>query len=167
MNVVTIHYLEMLNPEELQPSDCSADPLLIMECRIKQYQFNQFLYRLIGERWQWTDKANWSEEQWRDYAESDQLRTFVAYQAGAIAGYYELQRQASSAVEIIYFGLTEQFIGCGYGGCLLTRAIRDAWSWDAKRVWVHTCTLDHPAALSNYLKRGFKLYQQETITTGE
>ncbi|NJN47626.1 MAG: GNAT family N-acetyltransferase [Candidatus Competibacteraceae bacterium] len=152
--------------EELKPTDCPVKPLMIMECQIKQFQFNQFLYRFIGSQWQWTDKASWSEDQWRGYVESDQLRTFVAYQAGAIAGYYELQRQ-TDAVEIIYFGLAEPFIGHGYGAYLLTCAVRDAWSWGARRVWVHTCTLDHPAALLNYQKRGFKLYQQESFTTGQ
>ncbi|MEE4379982.1 MAG: GNAT family N-acetyltransferase [Candidatus Competibacteraceae bacterium] len=165
MSAVTIYYLEMRSLEELKPAHCRADPPMIMECQIKQFQLNQFLYRFIGTPWQWTDKASWTDTQWRSYAESDQLRTFVAYQAGAIAGYYELQRQAD-AVEISYFGLTEPFIGHGYGGYLLTCAVRDAWSWEARRVWVHTCTLDHPAALLNYQKRGFTLYQQETFTTG-
>jgi len=164
MSAVKIYYLEMRSFEELKPTDSPVKPLMIMECQIKQFQFNQFLYHFVGAQWQWTDKARWSDNQWRNYAESAQLRTFVAYQAGAIAGYYELQRQ-DDTIEISYFGLTEKFIGRGYGGYLLTCAVRDAWSWGARRVWVHTCSLDHPAALLNYQKRGFTLYQQETVTT--
>ncbi len=62
-------------------------------------------------------------------------------------------------MEIVYFGLLPQFVGQGLGGHLLTEAVERAWQMDARRVWVHTCNLDHPAALKNYQARGFKLYQ--------
>jgi len=50
----------------------------------------------------------------------------------------------------------------GFGGYLLTHAIRSAWDSGATRVWVHTCTLDHPSALANYVARGMKVYRTET-----
>jgi GNAT superfamily N-acetyltransferase len=93
--------------------------------------------------------------------ESDQHQTWVAYQQGAIAGYFELHRQGDE-VEILYFGLAPQFIGKGLGGFLLSEAIAKAWQWQgANRVWVHTCTLDHPHALKNYQARGFRIYKEE------
>jgi GNAT superfamily N-acetyltransferase len=60
-----------------------------------------------------------------------------------------------------YFGLLPPFLGQGIGGALLTAAIERAWAMDARRVWVHTCTLDHPAALRNYQARGFRLYDEK------
>ena len=57
--------------------------------------------------------------------------------------------QKDRSVEIAFFGLLPQFIGKGLGGYLLSEAIRKAWDLDASRVWVHTCTLDHPRALGN------------------
>ena len=58
--------------------------------------------------------------------------------------------------------MTPQFVGKGFGGCLLSHAIETAWDWeDAKRVWVHTCTLDHPAAVKNYQARGMTIYNTE------
>ena len=65
-------------------------------------------------------------------------------------------------MEIKYFGLAPAFIGKGFGGRLLTAAIEQAWDWgEVKRVWVHTCSLDHPGALSNYQARGMQLYKTE------
>jgi len=161
MTKVTTYYLEMRSPSLLKSRD-EPTGLVVSECSIKQFEFNKFLYRFIGEKWLWTDKLSWSDQQWRDYVESDNLRTHVAYFDGFIAGYFELLREKDD-VEIIYFGLAEQFIGKGHGAYLLTKAVRAAWNWEGvQRVWVHTCSLDHPGALQNYLSRGMKIYKQET-----
>ena len=121
------------------------------------------MYQFIGEDWDWTDKLSWSDEQWKAYAENDNLRTWVAYYKGSPAGYYELQQQDGGNVEIAYFGLAPKFIGQGLGGYLLSEAIKSAWEWKGtKRVWVHTCPLDHPNALQNYEARGMEVYRVET-----
>lgn len=157
MPPLTTYYLEMTSPSSLNAKE-NPGGLDIRECEIKQWRFNQFLYQLVGESWQWVDKLSWSDEQWRDYAEADNLRTWVAYHKGSPAGYYELQRQDDGNVEIAYFGLAPRFIGQGFGGYLLTRTIQSAWKWEGtKRVWVHTCSLDHPAALANYQARGMRV----------
>ena len=57
--------------------------------------------------------------------------------------------------EIAYFGLMPRFIGQGLGGWLLRKAIARAWEGESRRIWLHTCTLDHPSALPNYLRHGF------------
>jgi RimJ/RimL family protein N-acetyltransferase len=162
MSPVTTHYLEMQSPARLQAKP-TPDGLDIVECEIKQFQFNRFLYQLVGANWQWFDKLSWTDEQWRGFAENDNLRTWVAYYQGAPAGYYELQQQEKGDVEIAYFGLAPKFIGRGFGGCLLSSAIQSAWNWPGtKRVYVHTCTLDHPRALNNYKARGLAVYRIET-----
>lgn len=161
MSAVTIYYLEMLNKKQLK-SKPVVEKLTITEAKIKEYRFNRFLYSLIGEQWQWFDKLKQSDQCWKEYSERDNLRTWVAYYEGAIAGYFELEIGAEKEVEIKYFGLSPAFIGKGLGGYLLTYAIEQAWTvCEAKRVWVHTCSLDHPSALANYQARGLVLYHQE------
>ena len=171
MKDVTIYYLEMISPSSLK-AVTESKGVTVCECEIKQFQFNKFLYDLVGSAWQWTDKRSWSDEQWKTYAEDDNLRTWVAYRRGTPAGYYELHRENNGDVEIAYFGLAPRFIGTGIGGYFLSHAITSAWSWNGtKRVWVHTCTLDHPGALPNYQARGMTIYlvgstrQAETNTS--
>jgi GNAT superfamily N-acetyltransferase len=104
----------------------------------------------------------WTDAQWQAQVSQPNQRTWVAYQQGAVAGYYELLMSAAGDVEIQYFGLVAEFFGQGFGGALLTHALQSAWAWPGtQRVWVHTCTLDHPSALANYQARGLRLYQQE------
>ena len=161
MKPVTITYLEMTSPASLSPKP-APDGLSLSECRVRQYPLNRFLYQFIGGPWHWTDNLPWSDDEWKTYVERDDLRTWIAWCDGAVAGYYELERQADGNVEIAYFGLAQDFIGRGFGGYLLTRAIESAWEWDGtRRVWVHTCTLDHPSALNNYLSRGMQIYKKE------
>lgn len=161
MTQVTTYYLEMRSASWLR-SRKAPGGLQVYECEIKAYQLNRFLYQYVGEPWEWTDKLSWSAEQWKTYAESDTLRTWVAHYRGSPGGYYEL-RQEGGDVEIAYFGLAPGFIGRGFGGYLLSHAIESAWAWKGTtRVWVHTCTLDHPNALPNYRARGMKVFRTET-----
>ena len=85
--------------------------------------------------------------------------------AGAPAGYFELERQEDGSTEVAYFGLLQEYLGRGLGKHLLTAAVHQAWQTGANRVWLHTCTLDDPAALPNYLKRGFKPFKEEKYFT--
>ena len=64
---------------------------------------HRFLYEFVGASWQWTDRLTWTEELWQQYAQDDSLRTWVAYNQGAIAGYYKLLKDGSD-VQIAYFG---------------------------------------------------------------
>lgn len=161
MSEVTIYYLEMLSQGQHVAKVCPAD-FTIEEACVKQYQVNRMLYGLIGENYQWNDKTGWTPDMWREFAESDSLRTWIAYHRGSIAGYFELKRIDSGTTEIAYFGLAQKFIGQGFGGALLSKAITEAWSWGStERVTLNTCTLDHPHALSNYKARGFVVYEEK------
>ncbi|UAW99624.1 GNAT family N-acetyltransferase [Halopseudomonas nanhaiensis] len=158
----TTFYLEMTSPQQLL-SKPLPEALSIVECEVPQFRFNRFLYELVGSEWEWGDLDDWTDEQWRALVESDLHRTWVAYHRGSIAGYYELYRPDGTNVEIRYFGLASWAIEKGFGGPLLSHAIGSAWDWpDTERVWVHTCTFDHPSALANYQARGMQLYRQES-----
>ena len=162
--MTSITYLEMNSPADFIECEIVTSDLTINEVKIKNFALNRHLYILVGESWQWTDKLSWSDTQWKDYAENDNLLTWVAYHQGSIAGYYELQQDADRNVQIAYFGLVPEFIGRGFGRILLSSAIYSAWNvCHAKRVWVHTCTLDHANALTNYLSRGFKIYHSTHV----
>lgn len=158
---VTIIYLEMLDAGQLRPKPCPEPVLTVTECLPMQGDLCRSLYQSVGGQWNWYERLDWSDGRWAKLAADESVRTWIARRQGSIAGYFELNRSGGD-VEIKYFGLTPEFIGSGYGGYLLTEAIRQAWNWDAGRVWVHTCTLDHENALANYQARGMKIFKTET-----
>jgi GNAT superfamily N-acetyltransferase len=156
---VTTYYLEMNSPDELNGKS-KPEGFEVIEAEVKNYRLNRFLYQLVGEPWQWKDKLAFSDSEWQQYAESPDLRMWFALSKGSIAGYFELQRHEDDSIEIAYFGLAPDFLGQGFGGYFLTHAIQSAWEWDnPKRVWVHSCTLDHEYALANYQARGLSVYK--------
>lgn len=163
MAEVTIYYLEMLAVEHHKPKTLPAD-LLINEARVKQYQVNRMLYELVGGDYEWNDKAGWTDAMWQEFAEAENLRTWIATHLGSIAGYFELQKIDSQTNELAYFGLSGKFIGKGFGGALLSTAVAEAWGWGSpQRIIVNTCSMDHPNALYNYEARGFSVYETKTV----
>lgn len=161
---VTTWYLEMLDPEQLRPALSDNPKLLVMQAEIPSPEFSRFLYTSVGGDYYWLDRLDGTYSRWLDYLQRPEVQTWVAYVSGTPAGYIELQLQPDSNVEIVYFGLLQQFRGQRIGGHLLSVGVRQAWAMGAQRVWVHTCSLDGPYALSNYQARGFQLYKEETRT---
>jgi ribosomal protein S18 acetylase RimI-like enzyme len=149
---------------DLRPA-LSDDPLITIElqpdCSIELFRF---LYREVGKNYYWTDRLPWTNEQIQTYLAQPEVSLWLMKYGAEIAGYFELQREADGSTEVAYFGLMPQFIGRGLGKHLLTCAVAQAWSDGAERVWLHTCTDDDPAALPNYLKRGFKPFKTETYS---
>jgi GNAT superfamily N-acetyltransferase len=80
---------------------------------------------------------------------------------GVPAGFAELDRRIEGEIEVVQFGLLQEFIGQGLGRYFLQWTIDKAWSYQPRRFWLHTDSKDHPAALPNYLKAGFEIYKEE------
>jgi GNAT superfamily N-acetyltransferase len=161
VNVVRT-YLEMRAPSALRPAPL-ADSRTTLErvdpCPVALYRA---LYYAVGARYHWRDRLAWSDEELAAHLTSPDVEVWVLHWQGERAGFYELRRHDDGSVEIAYFGLVERAFGRGLGKHLLTRAVERAWSLGATRVWLHTCTLDSPVALPNYLARGFTAYKEET-----
>lgn len=158
---VTTWYLQMLSPAELLRARLPEPAPLIMRAEIPSPSLNRCFYTAIGADWTWRDRLPWTYERWMSYLDRPQVQTWVMYVRGTPAGYVELEKQDGDNVEIAYFGLLKEFLGRGLGGHLLSVGIEKAWAMSARRVWVHTCTLDHQAALANYQARGMRLYKEE------
>jgi GNAT superfamily N-acetyltransferase len=158
---VTTWHLEMLAPEQVRPARAPDPPPQLVRAEIPSPALNRFLYTSVGGAWHWTDRLGWTWDRWLQWLDRPTHQTWVMYVAGTPAGYFELDRQGED-VEIAYFGVAPQFLGRKLGGHLLTRCLEQAWAMGARRVWVHTCSLDHSAALANYQARGMKVYQEET-----
>ena len=159
--LVTTTHLEMTSRDQLRPAGAGAHAFDLVRVEIPCPELNRFLYAAVGARWWWYMRLSWDYARWLAYLDRPELETWIAYVSGTPAGYFELERQEGAAVELAYFGLMPAFIGKGIGGALLTAAIARGWEMGARRVWVHTCTLDHPRALANYQARGFRIFKVE------
>lgn len=123
----------------------------------------RMLYTDVGRDYGWTDRLTWPEEKWRFHFMKPQVEFWVLWAINVPAGYFELRREDDEvSVEIAYFGLRPPYTGQGMGGRLLAHAVREARRL-GDRVWVHTCTKDHPYALANYEARGFRIFKTEAI----
>ena len=156
----TTFLLEMTGPEQLCGKRVDLPELEIRRVEIPCPEFSWFLHEAVGADYRWGGREDWGRREWTECVERPEMETWVAYVSGAPAGYYELQRQADGSVRILHFGLLPAFVDKGLGGRLLTEAVTRAWAMGAARVWLSTCSHDHPRALPNYLARGFTLVSQ-------
>lgn len=158
---VTRTYLEMRDPAELQPARNDDPRLRVEQLPECSASFFRYLYVEVGRNYHWIDRLPWTDEEVAAHLSQPAVSLWVMTEDATNAGYFELRRCDDGSVEIAYFGLLPEFIGRGLGKHLLTCAIEQAWTEGANRVWLHTCTLDDPAAMPNYLKRGFRPFKTE------
>jgi GNAT superfamily N-acetyltransferase len=155
-------YLEMLSPDQLRRTGPPSPEARVERADVPSPELNRFLYTAVGGLWYWLERLDWDYARWLAYLDRPAVETLVLYVSGTPAGYVELEVQPDDNVEIAYFGLLPRFIGQRLGGYLLSVGIERGWAQGARRVWVHTCSLDGPNALANYQSRGFSVYDQKT-----
>ena len=128
------------------------------------FQLNKFFYKNVGKDHKWIDRLVWSDTQWIDYVSNKNLRTFIFKKKDDLAGFFELIfNPEKKEMEIAYFGLLEEYRNKKLGSYLLSQAIKKSFENNIKRVWLHTCSLDHKNALNNYIARGMKIFKTETV----
>jgi GNAT superfamily N-acetyltransferase len=152
----------MLSAGHLRMAERPRGDARVERADIPSPELSRFLYTAVGADWYWLSRLGWDYARWMAYLDRPAVETLVLYVAGTPAGYVELEVQPDDNVEVAYFGLLPRFIGQGLGRYLLTAGVASAWDQGAHRVWVHTCSLDGPHALGNYLARGFSEYDKRT-----
>tara|TARA_Y100000996_G_scaffold365628_1_gene310466 strand:+ start:352 stop:855 length:504 start_codon:yes stop_codon:yes gene_type:complete len=159
------NYLEILSPDDLVESKNPSDKFFIKLIDPANFQLNKFFYKNIGKKHHWVDRLIWTDKQWIDYTEDKKIKTFVLKKQNDLVGYYELILHLDqNETEIAYFGVLEEYQNQKLGSFLLTSAIKNSFSFNPNRVWVHTCSLDHKNALNNYKSRGMKIFKKESIS---
>ena len=164
MEVIVRNYLEIKSLNQLSEIKKSGDNYSLNQVIPNDFQLNKFFYKQIGKNYQWVDRLIWTDKNWIEYVSSPNLFTFVLKNNDDIAGFFELiYHKDKLETEIAYFGLLKEYFGKKLGGYMLSEAIKKSFSYNVKRVWAHTCSLDHKNALKNYLSRGMKIYNTETV----
>ncbi|RKY21527.1 MAG: GNAT family N-acetyltransferase [Planctomycetota bacterium] len=159
---VTVWHLEMTDPGQLVPSRPLPAHTRLERVGQPSPELNRGLYAAVGGDLFWIDRLAWDYSRWMDWLDRPELETWLLTDDGAPAGYFELEHQpATGSVELASFGLLPAWVGRGLGGALLEAALRRAWSLGPRRVWLHTCSLDHPSARAAYEKRGLRLFDTQ------
>jgi GNAT superfamily N-acetyltransferase len=158
---VKVFYLEML----ARPRRAVAPPregLTVVHARKPTVAFYRFLYDTVGRDYHWYSRGKLTDAELAALLDDPRDEVHVLYADGTPAGFAELDRRVQGEIELVQFGLMPGFLGQGLGRYFLWWAVDRAWDYGPRRLWLHTCTLDHPAALPNYLKAGFTLYKEAT-----
>ena len=158
-------YLEINSPQELKEPKKLSTGYKILKIDPPDFQLNKFFYKNVGKKHHWIDRLIWTEDQWTDYVLNSKVETYILKKVNEMTGYFELiYHKDINEVEIAYLGLLEEYLNKKLGSFLLSSAIKKSFLKNPKRVWVHTCSLDHKNALNNYLSRGMKVFKEETLS---
>tara|TARA_B100000579_G_scaffold418173_1_gene415463 strand:+ start:284 stop:790 length:507 start_codon:yes stop_codon:yes gene_type:complete len=159
------NYLEISSLKELKEGDKPTKDYSLNLIDPVDFQLNKFFYKNIGKKHKWIDRLVWSEEKWINYVSSKEVNTYVLKYKNDLVGFFEsIMHQQNNEIEIAYFGILEEYQNKQLGSYLLSEAIKESFhKKNIKRVWLHTCSLDHKNALKNYLARGMRIFKTEII----
>ena len=157
------NFLELRDLKNLKFNSINKNKFLVKKIQ-PDFQLNKFFYKQVGKNHRWIDRLSWSDQKWIKYISNINLETYVISDNEDLVGFFELLYNPDlKETEISYFGLLEEYIGKGIGGYALSEALKKSFEKNIKRVWLHTCTLDHPNALKNYIARGMTVFKKENI----
>ena len=158
------NYLELKSLKDFKEVKKPLENYFVELVNPKDFQLNKFFYKNIGKNCQWVDRLVWTDLDWTRYVSDQKLFTYILKDNDEMAGYFELLfNKDTREAEIAYFGILEEYFGRKLGGYLLSEAIKISFNLSCKRVWVHTCSLDHKNAILNYKSRGMKVFKSEIL----
>ena len=154
-----VTHLEMTERPALRPDPAGAWTLR----RVASPDLDWFrgLYRRVGEEWLWFSRLRMADAELAAIVRSPMVDVHALVHEGRDEGLLELDFREAGQCELAFFGVTADLIGGGAGRWLMNRALEQAWSRQVSRVWVHTCTLDHPSALAFYQRSGFRPFRRQ------
>ena len=159
------NFLEISSLEELNESKIFFNGYTVDNVDSIDFNLNKFFYKNVGKNHHWNDRLGWTDQQWINYVSDKNVKTYILKNSNELAGFYELIiNKDLNEIEIAYLGLLEEYQNKKLGSFLLSSAIKKSFLINIKRVWVHTCSLDHKNALNNYLSRGMKIFKKEIIS---
>lgn len=157
---ITVTYLQMFSRPARTVSP-PRDGLAVLHAKQPTIGYYRYLYDAVGRDWNWMSRKRLTDADLAAIIHDPRNEVHVLHVDGVPAGFAELDRRTGDAIELVQFGLMREFIGQGLGRYFIHWTVDRAWSYSPQRLWLHTCTEDHPAAIPNYLKAGFQVYKEE------
>jgi len=153
-----VTYLEMCSPPDQTVPD---SPLSLQRVDVPQPEHYRELFRLIGAPWLWFSRLTLDDAHLAAIIQHPKVELYsVVDQTSREVGMLELDLREPHDCELSFVGLVPELSGKGHGRWLLAEAVRLSWREGVDRIHVHTCSLDHPAALSAYRRAGFTPYKR-------
>jgi GNAT superfamily N-acetyltransferase len=156
---VTVTFLRM-DHAPTTPAPGLEAGFQIIRAQAPSVAFYRYLYNTVGEDYLWWLRRATPDHELAAMLRHKAVAIHTLYAKGEPAGFYELDARTWPDVNLSYFGLMPQMIGQGIGPAFLRAAVDEAWRLGAKGLTVNTCTADHPRALPNYLRAGFRIVRQ-------
>ena len=119
------------------------------------------LYLRVGEEWLWFSRMRMPDADLAAIIQAPLVEVYALEHEGRDEGLLELDFRDAGQCEIAFFGVSAKLIGSGAGRWLMNRTLELSWSRPIARVWVHTCTFAHPAALAFYRRSGFRPFRRQ------
>ncbi len=154
-----VTHLEMTEPVDL-PRDPSG-AWRLRRAEAPDLDWFRDLYRRIGDEWLWLSRLRIPDVELAAIFGSPLVEVYALVHNGRDEGLLELDFRIPGQCELVFFGVTANLIGSGASRWLMNRALELAWSRPVVRVWLHTCTFDHPAALPFYQRSGFRPFRRQ------
>jgi ribosomal protein S18 acetylase RimI-like enzyme len=155
------YWLELTSRGDFRPKAFPESDIHIIRAGGGDVGICSRLWRAVGQGF-WTERENWTQAQWCSHLVNAVVSFWVAKKLTEEIGFFELV-QDGEKVKIEGFGLLPQWRSRGLGGGLLSAATQHAFDLGATRIWLHTATDDHPNALRNYQKRGYRIYREDAL----
>ncbi len=152
-----VTYLEMTAPPTNPVPTATLRLSRVVEPSTDHYRA---LFRKVGAPWLWFSRLVMPDDKLEALITAPGIELFEVAAVEAVVGMVELDFRTEGECELAFIGLVPQLAGQGHGRWLLARALQLAWRDGVRRVHVHTCTLDHPAALRAYQRAGFTAYKR-------
>jgi GNAT superfamily N-acetyltransferase len=152
-----VTYLEMREPQPERPMARDGWSLVPLSHDLGRYRD---VFRRVGEPWLWFTRLIMSDAALGSIVADPGVRAFAFHARGEDIGILELDFRRAGECELSFFGLVPEAVGQGWGRLLMQEGLRRAWERPIERLWVHTCTLDHPRALGFYMRSGFRPYKR-------
>ena len=158
--VSVVTHLQMFERPAARPERSEASWML-RKLDAPDPDWYRALFRRIGENWLWFSRLQLSDEELRDVFSNPLYEAYALVAEGREEGLVELDFSNEAECDLSFFGLTPPMVGRGAGRWMMNRALELAWARPIRRLWLHTCSLDHPDALAFYIRSGFTPYRRQ------